>query len=180
MKLKTLLLNFPLTRVLNQCNYCVWKWGVQSLRLQAFWHTPLKWTGKSRSSSASSWRWLPRTMSSWVLNISTGGDSTTSLANLCHPWNLAHLDKYFLVFRWNLMVFNLCPLPLGIPVGTTKNSLSPFSSFPPFHQTFVRIDEILLEPSLLYAEQCQLFQPFLMWEMLFLNHPCGVEPDSLR
>lgn len=36
---------------------------------------------------------------------------------------------HFPVFRWSCLCFNLCPLPLILPLGTTKKSLAHSSSF---------------------------------------------------
>jgi len=40
--------------------------------------------------------------------------------------------KCFLVFGCNFLVFNLCPFPPVLSMGTTEKSLHPPSSFPHF------------------------------------------------
>lgn len=40
------------------------------------------------------------------------GDSTTNLGNLCH-WVIHTVKECFLMFRWNLLCFSLCPSPLA-------------------------------------------------------------------
>ena len=54
---------------------------------------------------------LHRTLSRRVLNISRGGDSTTSLGSLFQCSVTLRGKKFFLTFRWNLLCFSLCPLP---------------------------------------------------------------------
>jgi len=52
-----------------------------------------------------------RTMSRRLLNISREGDSATSLGNLCQcSVTLTVKKNCFLVFRWTLLCFSLCPL----------------------------------------------------------------------
>ena len=70
---------------------------------------------------------LPRTTSSQVLSISTDGDSTDSLGNLCQCLTTLTRKKCFLVFRWNFVCFNLCPVPLAPSVGTPEKCLAPSS-----------------------------------------------------
>lgn len=94
----------------------------------------------------------PRTVTRWVLSISKGGDSTTSLGNLCQCSVTLIVKKHFPMFRENLLCFSLCPSP---PVlGTTEEkSLLCFLHTP--LQVFVNIDEMRLdppEPSLLQAK----------------------------
>lgn len=54
-----------------------------------------------------------RTVSKWLLNISKDGNSTC-LDNLC---SLTHTVKFY-------MCISLCPLPLGLMLGTTERNLS--------------------------------------------------------
>lgn len=54
---------------------------------------------------------FPRTMSKWILNISKGEDSTTSLGNLLQCSITVTVKKCFLMFE-GLLCFSLCPLPL--------------------------------------------------------------------
>jgi len=72
------------------------------------------------------------------------------------------VKKSILVWRWNDMYFDLCPLPLVLPLSTTEKSLALSSLLP--HEVFIYVDKIP-KPSLPQAEQTQLTQPFLMWQM---------------
>ena len=75
--------------------------------------------------------------------------------------------------------FSLCPLPLVLSLGTTEKSLAPSSLHPPFRYSYTLTRSP--EPSLLQAEQPQLFQPFLTGEMLqSLHHLSGPSLDSLQ
>ena len=70
---------------------------------------------------------LHRTASRCVLNTSREGDSTTSLGSLCQCCITLRVKKFFLMFSWNFLCFNLCPLPLVLLLGTTEKSLVPSS-----------------------------------------------------
>ena len=70
---------------------------------------------------------LHRTASRRVLNISREGDSTTSLGSLFQCSVTLRVKKFFLMFRWNILSFSLCPLPLVLSLGTTEKSLAPSS-----------------------------------------------------
>ena len=74
----------------------------------------------AKCSSRVSLSWLLRTSSSWVLSISKDGDSTTSLGNLVCCLTPLLVRKCFLALSWDFMCFNLCPLPLVLPVGTSE------------------------------------------------------------
>jgi len=52
------------------------------------------------------------------------GDSTTSLGSLFQCSVTLRGKKFFLMFRWNLLCFSLCPLPLVLSLGTTEKSLA--------------------------------------------------------
>lgn len=54
-------------------------------------------------------------MSRWLWKVSKAGDSSSSVP-VSH---LPHRKKAFLTFIRNIPCFNLCTLPLGLPVGTT-------------------------------------------------------------
>jgi len=41
------------------------------------------------------------------------------------------VKKYFLMFRWTLLCFSLCPLPVVLSLGTTERSLALSASQPP-------------------------------------------------
>lgn len=71
---------------------------------------------------------LPWTMSSWVLRISTDEASTTSLGNLLHCWTTISVKYLFLMFKWIILYFNVCPLSLVLSLVTTEKSLA-LSSF---------------------------------------------------
>ncbi|XP_074997864.1 armadillo repeat-containing protein 1 isoform X2 [Calonectris borealis] len=74
-------------------------------------------------------------MSRQLLNISKGGDSTTSLANLCQCSVTLTVKKCFLLFRGNLLSSSVCPLRLVLSLGTTEKSLALSSLHPPFRTT---------------------------------------------
>lgn len=56
-------------------------------------------------SSKVTYRWLLRTVSRWLLQISKDEDSTTSLSNLCQCSITFTVKKRFLVFRRNVLCF---------------------------------------------------------------------------
>lgn len=60
-----------------------------------------------------------------------GGDSSTSLDNLCQGFVTCTAQKYCLVFKGNILCSSLCPLPLLLSLGTTEKSLSLSSLHPP-------------------------------------------------
>jgi len=68
--------------------------------------------------------------------------------------------KFFLMFRWNFLCFNLCPLPLVLLLGTTEKS-GPILLTPTL-KIFIGIYKIPSQSPLLQAEQAQPSQPFLM------------------
>lgn len=77
------------------------------------------------------------------------------------------VKKVFLVFRFDFMFCNLCPLPLVLPEDRrVEESLAPCSSFPPVRCTLVRS-----HPSLLRAEQPHLSEP-LRLEKIPKSHHC--------
>lgn len=65
-------------------------------------------------------------MSRRLLKVSKEGYSTVSLGNLCHCF-IIHTLKCFLMFRWILLCFTLCSLPLVVALGTNEKSLAPFN-----------------------------------------------------
>lgn len=67
---------------------------------------------------------IPRTMSTWVLNIFKDGDSTGCFDSLCHCWVTLTMMKYFLMFRGNLQYFSVWPSPLVLALGTAEKSLA--------------------------------------------------------
>jgi len=86
--------------------------------------------------------------------------------------------KFFLMFSWNFLCVNLCPLPLVLLLGTTEKSLASSSLHPPLRylEAFLRSLH-----SLLQAEQAQLPQPLLIGEMLQPPHHLRSPPlDSLE
>jgi len=66
---------------------------------------------------------LHRTLSRRVLNISREAESTASLGSLFQCSVTLRVKKFFLMFRWNFLCFNLCPLPLVLSLGTTEKNL---------------------------------------------------------
>lgn len=71
--------------------------------------------------------WLPRSMSRWLLNISKEEDSTTSVGNLWKRLVTPSVKKCLLMFRGNLLRFNLWLSPLGLSLTTTEKCLVPFA-----------------------------------------------------
>ena len=84
-------------------------------------------------------------MSRWLLSTSKEANPQPVLV-LCHP----HTKKCFFMFLWNLLCFSLCLLPLVLSLATTKTSLSPPSSHPPFRYSYrlIRFPLSLLFPRL--------------------------------
>lgn len=68
---------------------------------------------------------LPKPTSRWHLKFSKEGDFSTSVGT---HGSACTAQKCFLMFKGNL----LCPLPLILALGTSEESLAPFSSHPPF------------------------------------------------
>lgn len=92
-------------------------------------------------------------------NTSDNGDFTTSgKPDLVsdHPHSV---KKRFMMFKWNLLYFNLYLLYFGISLTTPEKSLalSPLH----FFIRYLHTCKIPLEPFLLQAEKSQLVQPFL-------------------
>jgi len=69
--------------------------------------------------------------------------------NHLHSKNICYLEEF--------LYFGLCPVPPVLSLGTTGDSLVMFSSL---HHLCIWIRP--LKPSLLWAEQSQLSQPFLV------------------
>lgn len=65
--------------------------------------------------------------------------------------------------------------PLVLSLGTTKKSLGPSPLQPPLRYLFMYINRIPSKPFLLHAKHSQLYQSFLMVEML---QPLKHLPDS--
>lgn len=59
-------------------------------------------------------------MSRCFSNISKGVDSTTSIDNLFWCSVTLTVSNCFLMFRWKLLCFSVCPLPLVLSLDTTK------------------------------------------------------------
>jgi len=100
---------------------------------------------------------LHRTLTRQVLNISRGGDSTTSLGSLFQCSVTLRGKKFFLMFRRKFLCFSLCPLPLVLSLGTTKRVWPhPLDTHPS------DIYKHLLHPLFFRLEQAQLPQSFLI------------------
>jgi len=91
---------------------------------------------KPACSSRTTYSQLPRTMSRWLLNTCKEQESTTSLGNLCQSSATLTVKKYFLMFRWSLLRFSLCPLPLVLSLGTNEKSLDLSFLQPPFRYLY--------------------------------------------
>jgi len=83
------------------------------------------------------------------------------------------------MFKWNILYFSLCPLPLVLPLDITEKSLV-WSSLPFPTRCFYMLIRFPPWASLLQAEQSQLTQPFVFWMLQALNHLCGPSLDSLH
>ncbi|KAJ7417752.1 hypothetical protein WISP_62774 [Willisornis vidua] len=70
-------------------------------------------------SSQSTWH---KVASRRFLNVSSEGNSTTSLGNL-FQWSVTRTLKFFLIFWWNFLCISFYPLPLALCFGTTEKSL---------------------------------------------------------
>lgn len=79
---------------------------------------------------------LPRPTSCWVLNVSKDADSTISLGNLFQYWITLRVKQWLSVFRWNFLVFNLCPSLLLLSASTAEKSLAHSSSFLPIKYSY--------------------------------------------
>jgi len=84
---------------------------------------------------------LLSTVSRQGLNISRGGESTTSLGRLCQLLITLTVIMFFLMFKWNFLHLNLCPWRLVLSLGTTEKASS--SLLPP-HQVFIHVGKIPL------------------------------------
>lgn len=91
---------------------------------------------------------LPSTTSWQLLKISRE-ETAPPLDSLCQGL-VTPSQKCLLMFRWNLLHFSLCPMPLILSLGTTVKSLVPSSP-----HVFAHIDQSTLS-LLLQAEQPQL------------------------
>ena len=64
------------------------------------------------------------------------GSSITSLGNLFQCSVTLTVKQCFPMFRWNLLCFSLCPLPLVLSLDTTKKRLASYSLCPPFRYLY--------------------------------------------
>lgn len=96
---------------------------------------------------------LLRTMSSWLWNISRGGDSTTSLGYFM-------VKRYFLVFGGIVLYFNLCSFSF-VWASLKRASFHSLCTLPLY-----RIIRYSSEASLLEAEEFQLSPLFFTLEVL--------------
>ena len=118
-------------------------------------------------------------MSRQLLNVSQDGVSTISLGTLCHCSVMLTVKKGLPDIQTEPPAIQFVPT-VSCPV-TGHYWKDPGSIlFLPFFQIFIYIDKIPVEPSFLQAKQSQLFQLFLIREMLeSLNYLCGPLLDSL-
>ncbi|TRZ25552.1 hypothetical protein HGM15179_001611 [Zosterops borbonicus] len=68
-----------------------------------------------------------RIVSRWFVNISSEGHPTSSLGNLYRCGFTHTAQKLFLMFWWNFLGINFCPLPLVLLPDTTEQRLDPSS-----------------------------------------------------
>ena len=82
-------------------------------------------------------------------------------------------SKSFLMFRWSIICFTVCPLPLVLSLSTTGNSLAP-SLYP----RFIYLYTLIRFPP---PPKPFLLSAFLIWEMFqSLNDLCGPSLDSVQ
>jgi len=118
--------------------------------------------------------------SSEVLSNSKDEGSSASLGHLFHCSITCPVKKFSYMFKWNLLYFSLCPLPLVLSLGTTEKSLS-LSSLPLPHQVFTHIEITCPESSLVYGEQSQLTQPLRICQMFqYFSHLHGPLLDPVQ
>jgi len=77
-----------------------------------------------------------------VLNISKEGDSKSSLQILFQCSTTLTVRKFFLMFKWNFLHYDMCLLLLALSLGTTEKSLALSSLLT--YQLPTYIDEIPL------------------------------------
>lgn len=69
------------------------------------------------------------TLSSWVLKVfSDGGSTGQAIPVFQQSHGKNHL---FLMFKWNFLCFNMCPLPLDLSLSTEKILSQSFLLLPP-------------------------------------------------
>lgn len=98
-------------------------------------------------------------MTRQVFNISREVDYKTSLGNLYQYSVMLIVKNFFLIWRWNILCFILCPLPLVLVTGHHQKESGPILLKPSL-KVFLYIDKIPSKPFLLQAKQVQLAQPF--------------------
>lgn len=69
---------------------------------------------------------LCRKASTWVLIISTEGDTTTSLGSLFQRSVILTVTKFFVMFRWSFLCSSLCRLPLVLLLGIAEKKNNVF------------------------------------------------------
>lgn len=107
------------------------------------------------SSSRINYRRLPRTLSSWILNMSKDGDSATSLDKLFQCLAILTVKKNSLLFKKNFLYFSLWPMTLVHLEHHLEKPGSIFFILP--HQVLLYIAQMCL--SLLFSR---------------LNHPSSL------
>lgn len=97
-----------------------------------------------------------------------------SLVKLLQCLTTLTMKSSFLIFNWNCLYFNFCPLPLVLPLGI--NGWLFMASF----WVFIRMDKI--SPNLLFSRlNVTSFMSLLSCQMLQrLHHLHGPWPDSLQ
>ena len=107
------------------------------------------------------------TTSTYFLNTSREGDSTTSLGNLFQCLITLSVQKFFLISNLNLPWCNLRPLPLiASYLGEETNT----HLTTPSCQVVVASNEVPPQPPLLQTKQPQLPQPLLTRLVLQTPH----------
>lgn len=106
---------------------------------------------------------MPRPTSCWVLNILKDGDSTISLSNLFQYWITLKVKHWLSVFRWNFLVYNLCPLLLLLSVSSAEKCLAHSFSFLPIRYAFTSLRSPL---NLLFSRLKSLLEG---WSLLSWN-----------
>jgi len=84
-------------------------------------------SGPSPGSSRATYSQLSKIPFRQFFNISTEGDSTSSVGSLYQCSVTLRVRKHFLTFRGNLLCFCLCPLPLTCHWAPLKSQMQQLS-----------------------------------------------------
>lgn len=124
---------------------------------------------------------LPRAVSSWIFNVSKGGNSKTSVGNLFHCLPSLAGRTIFLTYKENFLYVNLCQF---VPIASCPVSGNHWQEsalvFLFVLICYSHIDGNITNSFFLQAEQSRLSQPLLIWQVRHsLNHLHGPLLDLL-